>query len=347
VTRGELDLARALGAPTDGEALLRGIAGEISRDLGAPVALRLERVGPASPSPLPNPGCVAAIDLPPLEGRVLADLDLGLALSAADRLLGGAGARPPILRPATPVERGALSYLLLRALARLDAGWMRDAGIRPRLAGFVEAATLAVGGVEARLAVRLGDDDGTLRLLFPPSVASSPVLRAERRGRLPGPLAGLAVEIGVEVARTSLAASELGTLAPRDVVLFDAPFGAGAARLRAAGGRGALEARAAQRNRGFELTIVAHRHEGGDTMSQPRPDGEHLLAEAQIPVWVELGRLTLRAEEIASLRAGDTLLLAKPPGAPVDLVAGGKVLARGELVDVEGELGFRVLSLGA
>ena len=81
-------------------------------------------------------------------------------------------------------------------------------------------------------------------------------------------------------------------------------------------------------------------------MHDERSDGAELLASANIPVAVELGRLTLAAEEVAALRAGDVLLLGRPPGGPVDLVAGGKVIARGELVDVEGELGVRVLAVG-
>jgi flagellar motor switch/type III secretory pathway protein FliN len=155
----------------------------------------------------------------------------------------------------------------------------------------------------------------------------------------------VAIDATVEIARTTLAMSDLGGLAPRDVLVLGR-VGAGEGRLRLAGASGALRVDVAEEARGWRLTVREHRVEGGAGMAQDDVKvGEKTLAEAQIPVTVELGRLMLAAEEIAALRPGDTLLLARPPGSPLDLAAGGKVIARGELVDVEGELGFRVLSI--
>ena len=48
---------------------------------------------------------------------------------------------------------------------------------------------------------------------------------------------------------------------------------------------------------------------------------------------------------VVGLRAGQVIELNRGPGEPVELSVNGKVVARGELVEVEGQLGVRILSL--
>jgi flagellar motor switch/type III secretory pathway protein FliN len=63
-------------------------------------------------------------------------------------------------------------------------------------------------------------------------------------------------------------------------------------------------------------------------------------------VTVELARFTLSLQQLAELREGEVLLTGRPLGESVTLRAGGRVLASGELVDVDGEVGVRVLRTG-
>jgi flagellar motor switch/type III secretory pathway protein FliN len=58
-------------------------------------------------------------------------------------------------------------------------------------------------------------------------------------------------------------------------------------------------------------------------------------------VVAELGRITLRGEELLGLAPGAVLRLAAGRRT-VSLRAGGELWAEGEIVDVEGELGVRV-----
>jgi len=60
---------------------------------------------------------------------------------------------------------------------------------------------------------------------------------------------------------------------------------------------------------------------------------------------VEMGRLQLSATDVATLLPGAIVELDRPVGSKVVLRVGGKVVARGGLVDVEGVLGFRVEEL--
>jgi type III secretion system YscQ/HrcQ family protein len=76
-----------------------------------------------------------------------------------------------------------------------------------------------------------------------------------------------------------------------------------------------------------------------------KTEGAELLADIPLHIAVELARLRVTAEEVVALRVGEVLDLGKAPGEPVELSVNGKIVARGELVEVEGHLGVRVLSL--
>ncbi len=74
-------------------------------------------------------------------------------------------------------------------------------------------------------------------------------------------------------------------------------------------------------------------------------ESQGLLRDVAAPVVVELGRLRLNATQVARLKAGQILRLPRGPNDPVDLVVSGKIFARGELVEVDGELGVRLLKV--
>jgi type III secretion protein Q len=66
------------------------------------------------------------------------------------------------------------------------------------------------------------------------------------------------------------------------------------------------------------------------------------LAAVPIEVIAELGRLTLRAEDVVGLGPGAVIPLGREGASPVVLRVGGEVWAEGELCDVDGALGVRV-----
>ncbi len=69
------------------------------------------------------------------------------------------------------------------------------------------------------------------------------------------------------------------------------------------------------------------------------------LFEAPVVVRVELGTVSLPAKEWALLRPGDVVETGQPLGAEVTLRVAGQALAKGELLNVEGELGVRITKL--
>src|SRR5439155_12582989 len=79
-----------------------------------------------------------------------------------------------------------------------------------------------------------------------------------------------------------------------------------------------------------------------DEPESERGRTDALVGELPVEIVCELGRVTVTGRELLELRPGAVIPVGRPLAGPVDLTVGGRVVARGELVDVEGEIGVRV-----
>lgn len=76
------------------------------------------------------------------------------------------------------------------------------------------------------------------------------------------------------------------------------------------------------------------------------PTGDlELLGGVALTVTVELGRVRLPLREVLRLQEGSVLELDRLAGAPVDVLANGTPVARGDVVVVGDELGVRISEL--
>jgi flagellar motor switch protein FliM len=78
-----------------------------------------------------------------------------------------------------------------------------------------------------------------------------------------------------------------------------------------------------------------------DDLSQ----GAEFIESVPVTVVVELGRRNLTISDVTRLRIGQIIDLNRTPSEPVELSVDGKIIGKGELVDVDGELGVRILRL--
>ena len=70
-----------------------------------------------------------------------------------------------------------------------------------------------------------------------------------------------------------------------------------------------------------------------------------MLAAVGVDVTVELGGTRLRMRELLSLHEGSVVPLDQPAGATVDVLVNGTVIARGDVVVVDDELGVRITEM--
>lgn len=69
------------------------------------------------------------------------------------------------------------------------------------------------------------------------------------------------------------------------------------------------------------------------------------LHDIPIDLVVELGRSTLSVRELSQLEKDDVIELNRLANEPLDILAGGQVFARGEVVVVEDRVGLRITEL--
>lgn len=58
-----------------------------------------------------------------------------------------------------------------------------------------------------------------------------------------------------------------------------------------------------------------------------------------------IGKVTTSVGELVKLRQGSVVELGRAPGETVDVVANGRLIARGELVEIDGKLGVRIIKM--
>lgn len=79
-------------------------------------------------------------------------------------------------------------------------------------------------------------------------------------------------------------------------------------------------------------------------MSAPAPDVNFLM-DIPIELVVELGRTHLTVRELSSLQPDDLVRLDRTSAQPVDLLAGGQLFGRGELVVDGDRVALRIVEL--
>ncbi len=272
-----------------------------------------------------------------------------LATRSVDRAIGGGQLFAPV-RALGPAERGVLLALLAPLLDRI--GWSFVLGPAQAVAG--PAVILRISGAR-RDAGALGA--GTMWLQAPPPRDATSAIDALRAARL-------RIDVGVRLASTTLSAGSLTDVAAGDVVLFDgvAHPGARDAPWAVDLTAGEFHAVAGIDSEGHP-TILRGWRSGSDRAGQsPPPSTESrkdvnmgadettdsaaaALAAAPVEVVAELGRISLRGDEVLGLAPGVVLGLRVDRTSAVSLRVGGAVWAEGELVNVDGELGVRVTRL--
>lgn len=339
-TRPALELARSLlGAElslTSGESQPCSGAQVRARltQRGASLVLRLELRSAALPVPW------------------LLELSNHDAQQLVDRALGGEGgsATAPPLSALDELACGALAYVSARILAAAGGELtLREISALP-----LDGSTLPEGAwVVWPWHVQLADQLASLRLYVPES-SPLPALRARPVVRT---LAALPLELSASAGRISLPLSAARTLGLGDVLLLDDTGlayeqGELCGRVRAGlpGREDLLTCELETRG----LRIVGCSPSA--RIKEPRmttgriedtPQGlvtPELAAETTLELRVEVARFSLTLAELQRLTPGDVLVTGRRIGERVQLRVAQQAFAEGELVDVEGELGVKLLS---
>lgn len=339
IARDEVTLIGRLGRLLGGTERLADSARAIEAVIGCAVGLRLHAVEPVAAA---ADGLALAVSLVVDDTPFVVEIEAELAVDIIARALRRPSPPPASLdASALHATAGAFAAVLTKALRRAHAP--RAADIRVVGAGpapSVLAATELPDPSAAVYTIVLEADVYRARVVFSRRLAAA----------APEPLLGAPslVALGGLRLRVPVVAS-VAWSTPREL----AGLRVGDAWLSGARDIAALPVilAGARVDRGLSATLENDRVVLGETvedLTMTNAAQDTLLEsalDAPIVVRVEIGSVELPAREWASLKPGDVVTLDRRVGAQVLLRAGGAELGRGDLVDVDGEIGVRIASL--
>jgi flagellar motor switch/type III secretory pathway protein FliN len=351
----------------------RAIDAAFAELVGETVAIaaprRAVRTRPSDLAPVAVGISFAPADTREVREHVLVDVAAELAHALVARTLRQRVPRLSVAgAPPSPDIAGAFAALVHAALRRAHAG----VPLRVVSAGAAASIALETFGAETPLVtavvpITLGTDLYDARVTIPVAALSSGSSRLSGEALLA--LGAMPLALPIVLAACTMSRSELHSLRRRDAILFaSASKNLGVADGGALTGTVALVAPRSERGLGAELAggdrlvIRTERVEShpwdGHAEARPRNSPEErmtgepasatleVLDDAPVVVRVELGVVEMRAGDWAALTPGSVVSLARKLGDPVVLRVAGVEVARGELVQIEGELGVRITETG-
>lgn len=286
----------------------------------------------------------------------LVEVPTEFAAVVVDRALGGDGASACALDAHAgldEVSQGVLGYVAARLL-HAYGGTTKLRAVTTDARG----PGVMLGGERCAVwpvRVGLGEHTGRVRLWIPEGAP----------GALPAVTCLHAVAGRIELAlcahaaRVVLTRGEIANLEPGDVVVPDRSTltrtttgfqgevvmhieGARRTRWRCTATQATLTIDAIEIDEEARMADATNTdgHGGAETR-----DALGLAGDAPVELCVEVARFTLPLADVAALRVGEVLATGTPIGEHVVLRAGGRALARAELVDVEGHLGVRITEI--
>jgi type III secretion protein Q len=351
-SRAHLMLSRRPALGDAAHQLLEASAKALSEQLGAPLALKGE-LTPTWMSPfegLSRFSAFAMLDL--TEAGAIACLEVdALTLGGILSRIAGSPQKLALPLSLTRLEEAAFGWMLLLALEAARANPLLETLFGARLMSIHTDRAEALGKLDCRkrhlsfhVRPELEGSRGILRLIVPALAVERACHHVEESS--PGPIdvaiGEARVPARVMVGRAPLSLTDVDTLSGGDVVVFEG------LKLEA----GVVEGPARLDARTFELTGTIASPGFTFTQARTRAITEETnmakdVADPALPVEVEieLTRLLLPVAELATLKAGAVLPLHINAAQPVTLRIGDRAVARAEIVEVDGELGARIISM--
>lgn len=356
-TWGEVHALYQVRRWTAAHADLPRVTSVLAELLGAKVEVLLQRAQAWTvPRGIPSGAgvLVAAADAPHVERAFLIEADLALIAAAVARVT---KRKPPRVldgaASASAAAAGALGAIVVAALRRAHRGRaLRVLAAGPATALEADLARLGQDLLAVTLTVLVDDDAFEARVIVPRSATlAGPPFPWGAAALASLGAVSLAVPVVAHALRTT--AADLASLQPGDALLLDgwplvrdaAGGFAGPVLLAAPASTVGVVADLAEGGRvmlrGEAVPLCAAEAEMGDAV-----DGGGLIeAIGEVPVVlrVELGEARMAARDWAALGRGDVIALGRRVGESVLLRVGGVPVARGDLVEIDGEVGVRIV----
>ncbi|MDR3284351.1 MAG: flagellar motor switch protein FliM [Treponema sp.] len=122
---------------------------------------------------IPTPTTLTIIDMDPLKGNAILEIDPTITFSMIDRLFGGTGQGAKVQRDLTDIEQSVMEGIIVRILANMREAWTQVIDLRPRFATietnpqFAQIVAPNEMVVLVTLDTKVGDEEGMMNLCIP------------------------------------------------------------------------------------------------------------------------------------------------------------------------------------
>lgn len=356
LARAHLTLSQRPQVARLGQQALQILSESLGRELGSSVSLtgRLAEAIVLPATGLAHTAAFILVDLSALGGCAVLELELPVLFAALERLAGSSQRPAPVTR-LTRLEEASFAFLVLSALSALRARSELHPRLQPRLAGVTMNRAEALARLEGRqphlsveLSLSVGAVSAGARLVLPAVLFESvwKALPVEREPTLAPQVLSAAIAARCFLGCTQLSLPSLEALSAGDVIVFegvhlDGEHLAGQGRLVARG----FELAGEFTPDGFSLSRARKRALPLESNMATVIEPSGGMPPLPVDVEIELTRLMLPLSELAALKPGSLLPLRINASEPVLLRVGDRAVARAELVDIDGEVGARILNL--
>ena len=122
---------------------------------------------------IPNPTTLAVVNMDPLKGSAVLEIDPSITFTIIDKLFGGTGESTRISRELTDIELSVMEGIIVRILGNLREAWSNVIDLRPRLGNvetnpqFAQIVPPNDMVVLITLETKVGDVEGMTNLCIP------------------------------------------------------------------------------------------------------------------------------------------------------------------------------------
>ena len=318
---------------------------------------------------MPTPTTLAIVEMVPLNGYAVLEIDPAVTFSIIDKICGGPGDGRKSQHELTDIETNIMEDIVVRLLENIREAWTQVIDLRPRMdrietnPQFAQIVKPTEMVILVTMKARIDDTEGMINFCIPYctiepiieklhplyqyNTAPAPSRYPELKSREDIP-----VRLCAEILRREYPLREILQWNVETVILPLNPLSPGCCYLRL-GDRRVWKCKILPDQKWFfkKITIInyAEKPYGTEGFNMETEKVNQLVRRAvsNVPVTVsaELGTASKTIDEVFSMGEGTIIELNKLAGEPVDIKTNGVLIAKGEVIVVDENFGVRITEI--
>ena len=306
---------------------------------------------------VPTPTTLGIINMDPLNGNIIMEIDPAITFSIIDRLLGGEGIGIKCQHELTDIESSIMENIIVRTLGNLREAWTNILDLRPRLGQidtnpqFAQIVPPTEMTVLVTLEVKIHETEGMINLCYPYETLetimdklSAQYWFSSKKKIVPAKINydDMSVILKAEIGTTEITVKEFNELKIGDHLKLNDDYKLKVNNIFLSNflqnekcGKKFIEVRGINKHQ--EKNYMEEKHnvlyeEGG-------------LDQVKVQIICELGRAIRTMKDVKGMGEGTILELNKLAGEPVDVFVNNVLAAKGEVVVIDENFGIRIVEM--